>query len=150
MKRQIVEISCDVCGESTGKASEHTFTIDSVSYKIDLCDLHSGELSGAIAPFVVAGTRQGRPGRPRAVSPRASRKSAAPDLKAVRSWAAANGLGTSTRGRLPRAVLEAYEAAGSPTAESTVAVAAPARTRTARSGARRSPGRPRGSKKAAS
>jgi hypothetical protein len=42
-----------------------------------------------------------------------SRKpSSAVDLKAVRAWAASNGIQLSSRGRLPASVLEQYRSAG--------------------------------------
>jgi hypothetical protein len=81
------------------------FSYDGVEYEIDLSKTNTKAFASAVAPYVSAA-------RPvKAVRKRAPRKSAKLDLAVVREWAAANEHAVSTRGRIPSAVLEAYEAA---------------------------------------
>lgn len=103
----------DVEGEET-----LTFALDGGSYEIDLCEDHAAELRDAMAPYVGAARRSGRSaGTSQRRSsgggtPRARRASSGDrDLADVRTWARANGHEVNDRGRIPNAVLEAYDAA---------------------------------------
>jgi hypothetical protein len=112
LKKQVLEISCDVCGrdlDDSSVSSERAFTIDGVPYQIDLCSDHAAEFSSAIAPFVANGRRISRPRQAKATGSRSPRQ--AGDLKSVRTWAAANGFEVSERGRLPGQVIAAYNSA---------------------------------------
>ena len=95
-----------------GEAEESvTFSLDGVSYEIDLSSENAEALREAIAPWVgharrVSG-RAGRgrgPGRPRAAA-------AKTDLADVRNWARENGYQVSDRGRVSQEVMTAYEGA---------------------------------------
>jgi hypothetical protein len=114
-KTQVVLID-DIDG---GKADETVkFALDGQAYEIDLSDVHAKELRDALEKFQEAGTRLGRyslgsargPVR-QAVAPR--RRSGDRDQnKAIREWAERNGKKVSPRGRIPQAIIEAYNAAG--------------------------------------
>jgi hypothetical protein len=85
------------------KASETvTFAIDGTQYEIDLNDQNAQALRSALARKV-GGRRSGR---------KSTNGSSNVDLKAVRAWAASNGVELSSRGRIPQAVLDQYRAAG--------------------------------------
>jgi hypothetical protein len=95
-----------------GEAEESvTFSLDGVSYEIDLSSENAEALREAIAPWVgharrVSG-RAGRgrgPGRPRAAA-------AKTDLADVRNWARENGYQVSDRGRVSSEVMSAYDGA---------------------------------------
>ncbi|WP_040166177.1 histone-like nucleoid-structuring protein Lsr2 [Microbacterium gorillae] len=89
------------------------FSLDGTAYEVDLTAEHADELRAALEPYVRAGRRLGR-GSAAASSPAKSRRgsgAARDDLAEVRSWANANGHTVSDRGRVPAAVLEAYDAA---------------------------------------
>jgi hypothetical protein len=139
-KRQVVSYSytCDVCGDpipdSDGDSATRKVSWEGTDYSLDVCVKHGsalGDVLSQLKGFVDAGQRQsGRRGR-RAVAaasgaaPRASRGSRAAaskstsgtapkrgDLGAVRAWARENGHKVSERGRIPSALLAAFDAAG--------------------------------------
>lgn len=94
-----------------GEAEESvSFSLDGVTYEIDLSSINAEALREAIAPWVgharrVSG-RVGRgrgPGRPRTV--------AKADLGEVRAWARENGFQVSDRGRVSAEVMSAYDGA---------------------------------------
>jgi hypothetical protein len=109
MARHIIEnITDDIDG--SGDAQAVHFSYAGTDYTIDLGKKNRNALEKALKPYLEAGTK---------LSKRATRSgsrgrrpgSNGTDLAAVRSWAAQNGYELSSRGRIPRAVLEAYEAA---------------------------------------
>jgi hypothetical protein len=90
------------------KASETvTFAIDGTQYEIDLNDQNAQALRSALDGYVSKARKVGR---------RSNRKStdgsSNVDLKAVRAWAASNGVELSSRGRIPQTVLDQYRSAG--------------------------------------
>jgi hypothetical protein len=84
-----------------------TFAIDGTQYEIDLNDQNAQALRSALDGYVIKARKVGR---------RSGRKSTDGsgnvNLKAVRAWAASNGVELSSRGRIPQAVLDQYRAAG--------------------------------------
>ena len=87
------------------------FSVDGVAYEIDLTDDNAAALRDLLAPYVAAG-RSVSARRPTGQSaPRARRRPGQQDYSAVRAWAKENGYTLSDRGRVPAAVLDAYEAA---------------------------------------
>jgi hypothetical protein len=140
-KRQVVSYSytCDVCGDpipdSDADSATRKVSWEGTDYVLDVCSKHGsalGDVLSQLKEFVDAGHRDsGRRGRrgdaaasvgaPR--SPRGSRAAAskstsgtAPkrgDLGAVRAWARENGHKVNERGRIPGALLAAFDAAKS-------------------------------------
>jgi hypothetical protein len=100
----VVLLEDDVDGTRADETIE--FGIDGTTYAIDLNDQNAKKLRGALDGYInkarkVSGKRS------------TSRKaSSGLDLKAVRAWAASNGVELSSRGRVPSSVLEQYRAAG--------------------------------------
>lgn len=163
-KLQVVSYSytCDVCGapipESDGDNATHKVSWEGADYVLDVCVVHGSELGQILAQlkgYVDAGHREtSRRGR-RAVAaaataaPRASRgrRSAGSrsssgtgpkrgDLSAIRQWARDNGYQVSERGRIPGALLAAYDEANNGSAAAEAApTAAPARKRRSRKAA---------------
>jgi hypothetical protein len=90
-----------------GSAAERTVTLgwDGHTFEIDLSKKNIAALDNALKPYISAGrrVRTARPGGRRA----GAKRSGTPD---VREWARANGHEISDRGRIPVAVVEAYEA----------------------------------------
>ncbi len=109
-----------------GEAAESvTFSIDGKLYEIDLSEKNASALRDAFAPFV--GSARRARGVPLVTRPKASARSGHPreHTAAIREWANANGHEVSARGRIPSAVLAAYENRGSaPVAEPAVEAAA--------------------------
>lgn len=96
----------------SGKSGDETvrFALDGKEYEIDLTESEATDLRDSLAPFIKAGRRV----TGKASGAARSRRSAGggPDPKAVREWAAANGIKVSDRGRVPADVIEQYLAAG--------------------------------------
>ncbi|WP_110588287.1 histone-like nucleoid-structuring protein Lsr2 [Microbacterium suaedae] len=114
MARKIIhQLVDDIDGTvlEIGQGESVHFSLDGKSYEIDLTDEHANEIREALAPFIKAGRRATggtRGTRGRSTSGAASAKY---DLAAVRAWARENGHEVSDRGRIPAAILEAYDAA---------------------------------------
>lgn len=87
------------------------FSLDGTAYEVDLTDAHAADLRAALDPYVRAGRRLGRGGSVGASAPKRRSGGSGRDLAAVRTWANANGYTVSDRGRVPAAVLDAYDAA---------------------------------------
>ena len=94
-----------------------TFGIDGASYEIDLNDEHADQFRDAVAPYVAAARRAGtgaafprhRGARPAgAAAPGSGSRS-----QQIRDWARQHGHQVSDRGRVPAAVVRAYETANS-------------------------------------
>lgn len=106
-KKTVVLLEDDIDGsEATETLS---FALDGSEYEIDLNEGHAKELRDALAGFTNAGRKvSGGRGRPAA---RTKPQQGGPDAKAVRMWAAENGIPVNTRGRIQAEVVEQYEAA---------------------------------------
>jgi len=116
-----VMLVCDLHEDEVEGVETVAFGLDGASYEIDACEEHASEIRDAMASFVGAARRAGRPspttGPKRASrSPKSAPASAAggggkEHVQEVREWARQNGHTVSERGRLSGAVVAAYEAA---------------------------------------
>jgi nucleoid-associated protein Lsr2 len=103
-----------------GSAAETTiqFAWDGVAYEIDLSKANADALSAVIAPYLAAARRVGgrRLRRAESSPSRESRPAfrGGQDLVAIRAWAAQHGYQVAGRGRISRAVLDAYHNATHP------------------------------------
>jgi nucleoid-associated protein Lsr2 len=106
---QVIELTDDLDG---GKADQTVaFSLNGASYEIDLSKKNANALGKALKPYV-DNARKAKAARRRASAPPASsRGRSRSDLSTVRSWAKSNGYEVSDRGRIPSAVLDAYDAA---------------------------------------
>ncbi|MDO5083794.1 Lsr2 family protein [Arachnia propionica] len=84
------------------------FSLDGVEYEIDLSKANIAKLTKAMEPWI-AGARRVRSNKPRGNRRRAAAEG--PSTNDVRIWARENGYVVSDRGRIPAAVMAAYEAA---------------------------------------
>lgn len=117
-QRTLVLLEDDIDG---GEAVETVlFGLDGTTYEIDLNENNAARLRDAVAPFVGAARRAGRPSaaptRPARPSTRATpgtttRTPGKVDPKSIRIWAEANGVRVSARGRISAAVVEQYRTA---------------------------------------
>ncbi|MFI5616214.1 Lsr2 family protein [Streptomyces sp. NPDC051567] len=102
-QRVVVTLSDDIDG---GEATETVvFSLDGKSYEIDLNAANAKNLRKGLAPFVAAGRRQSRSGKA------FKHTSIAPDPAVVRAWARSNQHDVPPRGRIPKRIYEAYNAA---------------------------------------
>ena len=110
VQKHIVQLEDDIDG---GAAAETvTFSLDGVSYEIDLSAKNAGKLRDALAVYVAHGRRISRLGV-RATGARRSGRPARADreqTQAIREWARKNGHKIGDKGRIPAHILEAYEA----------------------------------------
>ncbi|MBY6303648.1 histone-like nucleoid-structuring protein Lsr2 [Streptomyces clavuligerus] len=108
-QRVVVTLSDDIDG---GEAAETVrFGLDGKTYEIDLNPANAKKLRKALAPYMAAGRKQaGAQGRrPRAAAYTHTALEPAP--AAVRAWAQSNKMDVPARGRIPKAVYEAFRKA---------------------------------------
>jgi hypothetical protein len=96
-----------------GKADETLkFALDGTNYEIDLSTKHAERLRKSVDKFVQAARRVGR--GPVAAAGRArsgtSARSDRVQNQAIRDWAKRRGIALNERGRIPRTIIEQYEA----------------------------------------
>lgn len=105
-QRVVVELTDDLDG--SGAVSTVLFGLDGKSYEIDLNEKNEAKLRKALEPFLQNSRRVTSGGRkPRSNASRAKSRS----TEDVRAWATANGYEVSDRGRIARAILDAYDEA---------------------------------------
>ena len=84
-----------------------TFSVDGSTWRIDLSEQNRQRLREALGEFIESAVKVSARRRPRAAL-----DSAPPvDLADVRAWARENGYEVSDRGRIPKDIMQAYEAA---------------------------------------
>jgi len=113
MARRIVhQLVDDLDGTllEVGEGETVLFSIDGVAYEIDLTVENAAALRNAVAPYVAA-ARSISSSRRGSSEPRGRRRPGQQDYSAIRAWAKDNGFQVSERGRVPAAIIEAYEAA---------------------------------------
>lgn len=113
MSRKTIELLVDDLDGTVLEPEEGAtvpFGLDKRSYEIDLSSSHAQDLRDALAPYVQAA---------RSVGGRASSRVRRTDtqqrsgykLSEIRLWAQENGHDVPGRGRVPNAVIDAYNAA---------------------------------------
>jgi Lsr2 len=103
--------------DGTDAAGTVMFALDGRAYEIDLSDDNAARLRDSLATFVASARRSG--GAPRkARTPRATAEGESTPARgnreetaAIRAWARENGHEVSERGRIPKAVVQAYQSA---------------------------------------
>ncbi|MFT4214462.1 MAG: Lsr2 family protein [Microbacterium sp.] len=114
MTRRIVhQLVDDLDGTvlEVGDGETVLFSLDGTAYEIDLTADNAAALRAAFAPYVAAARSVSRRSEGSSSSKRVQRRVGQRDYAPVREWAAQNGYTLSERGRIPAAVLEAYDAA---------------------------------------
>ena len=114
-------VTCDVHEGESEAVDTIEFGVDGQSYVIDLCAEHGEEVRAELQELISYARRAvgGRTRRRSPASTRAGRTASGgggasdPErLRDIRDWARSNGYpDLSSRGRIPRAVVEDYEAA---------------------------------------
>ncbi len=106
----LVQLVDDLDGTTSSDVSTVLFSLDGVTYEIDLTESNAERLRGSLAQYVESARRVG--GRiKRGVKSGQNGSGANNDAGLVRAWANENGFGLSGRGRIPSHVVEAYRAA---------------------------------------
>ncbi|MFF0450048.1 Lsr2 family protein [Streptomyces sp. NPDC004609] len=108
-QRVVIALFDDIDG---GEAAETVmFGLDGKSYEIDLNTANAKKLRKALAPYVAAGRKQtntGKRGRHRGTYKHTALE---PAPAAVRAWAQSNKMDVPARGRIPKAVYQAFREA---------------------------------------
>jgi hypothetical protein len=106
-QKTMVVLEDDIEG---GEADETVrFSLDGVSYEIDLSDKNAAKLRDDFAKYTGQGRRLGgRSARGRGAGNRGAGRNRSAQ---VREWARSQGLKVSDRGRIPADILNQYEAA---------------------------------------
>ncbi|MET9953137.1 Lsr2 family protein [Streptomyces sp. NPDC006339] len=110
-QRVVVTLFDDIDG---GEAAETVaFGLDGKMYEIDLNPANAKKLRTALAPYLAAGRRLSARDGAAAPASRSDYKhtALAPDPAAVRAWAQSNKMDVPARGRIPKRVYEAFQAA---------------------------------------
>ncbi len=113
-QRTQVLLTCDL--EDGEKPATETiqFSVEGMSYEIDLCDKHAKQFRDGMAQFVGAGRRvSNRGGGSGRKSSGGARGGGDRDrTRQIREWARSKGIKVSERGRLSADIVAQYEASG--------------------------------------
>jgi hypothetical protein len=98
-----------------GDGETVTFTYRGTSYEIDLNNKNLAKLDSALERYIAAARKAGgTSGRRRSSAAVSTGRRSATDVdpKAVRAWAASQGIEVNSRGRLSADLVEKFKAAG--------------------------------------
>ncbi len=112
MARKVqVQLYDDIDGSQADETLK--FALDGTNYEIDLSAEHAESLRSALEKFVGSARRVGRGQVTSAARVTRHGRPAKADRvqnQAIREWAKRKGIGLSDRGRIPRSIVEQYEA----------------------------------------
>ncbi len=105
-QRTVVRLTDDLSGVEipASKGETVTFSLDGRSCKIDLTAKNANALRKALRPYIEAGRPIKNSRR------RPTRTRVAADTRTVEEWPRANGYQVRDRGRIPKAVIDAFDA----------------------------------------
>lgn len=106
MATKTIKITVDDLNGEELKPGEYQtirFAIDGKTYSIDLGKVNAEQFLALLAPYIAVA----RPER----DSRARTRKTTTSSDAIRDWARANGHQVADRGRVPQAVVDAYQAA---------------------------------------
>ncbi|MGH1552086.1 histone-like nucleoid-structuring protein Lsr2 [Streptomyces sp. L7] len=107
-QRTVTIYTDDLTGAEGDDIAAHTFSLDGVGYEVDLNADSYQQLLAALGPFMKVGHKSGSTSRRRGSG---KKPAGGPDPVTVREWAKDQGIDVNARGRVPRDVIEKYEAA---------------------------------------
>ena len=103
--KTFVKFYSDLSGEEIGESAETLFfSFAGMSYEIDLTAKERAEFERVLSKYLEAA-------RPARASGRGARATSGLDPKVVRAWAIEAGLDVPSRGRIPKAIVDAYRTA---------------------------------------
>lgn len=112
-QKVLVQLVDDLDGTSSSDISTVSFGLDGVSYEIDLNESNATNLREHLSEFIASARRTG--GRVKRGASAAAGSTGTgrnrEQTQAIREWAKKNGHEVSDRGRIPAAVISAFEAA---------------------------------------
>ncbi|MEU8952604.1 Lsr2 family protein [Streptomyces sp. NPDC048489] len=108
VQKTVIVFTDDLTGAESKETRTHTFSLDGVSYEIDLISDNYDKLFEALAPFIEKGRKTGRV----SAGGRARRAPVdGPSPEELRAWARENNYEVNDRGRVPASIHEAYRKA---------------------------------------
>ena len=111
-QKVLVQLVDDLDGTSSNDIATVTFGLDGVSYEIDLNEDNATNLRDHLSEFIASARRTGgRVKRGSAVGGSTGSGRNREQTQAIREWAKKNGHDVSDRGRIPAAVIAAFDAA---------------------------------------
>jgi hypothetical protein len=111
-QKVLVQLVDDLDGTSSTDIATVTFGLDGVSYEIDLNEGNASNLREHLSEFITSARRTGgRVKRGGAAGASTGSGRNREQTQAIREWAKKNGHDVSDRGRIPAAVIQAFEAA---------------------------------------
>lgn len=109
-------ITDDLDGKPIDPGFEHrlTFSYQGADYQIDLRPKNADKLDAAFAPFIQSAEKLGASKKDRTIQSSTKTRVAprSPEqLQAIRDWANSNGYEVSSRGRIKKEIIAAFDAA---------------------------------------
>lgn len=109
MGKRVVEILVDdLTGEESDKVETITFSLDNISYELELNPKNADKFRGLFQSYIAVARKTGGRARRGSGGAKASNRE---ELQAMREWARANGHEVSDRGRISQEIRDAYSAA---------------------------------------
>jgi Lsr2 len=108
--KTITQVTDDLDGST--EAETVKFGLFGATYEVDLNKDNQKRLESVLEPFLSVARKAGASSSPRRASTSRSSSAGGHDAKAVRVWAAQNGIDVPARGRIPGSVIERYQASG--------------------------------------
>jgi len=116
-QKVLVQFVDDLDGSVGEDVSTVSFSLDGVSYEIDLREVNANKLRKSLQDFVESARRTGgrikrgvTPAQVAAAPARPTDARSKAQTKAIREWARKNGHDLADRGRIPANVIDAFEA----------------------------------------
>ena len=112
-KKTIVQLTDDLDGSKADKTV--SFSLDGVSYEIDLSEKNATKLRELFEPYLTAGSKVARGGvvvGGRAARGRGGAVADREQNKAIREWAKKAGKDISDRGRIPQEIVDEFHTKG--------------------------------------
>ena len=115
-RRVLTILSSDLSGVEIedGKGGTVHFALEGTEYEIDLTDKEADELRKTFAKYTDAArrssSRSASASSRRGGSSRSGSGRSPEELQAIRDWANSNGYNVSSRGRVKKEILDAYDA----------------------------------------
>ncbi|HZQ32181.1 MAG TPA: Lsr2 family protein [Mycobacterium sp.] len=112
VERTVVQIFDDLDGSeiAEGEGEEIEFAYRGTEYRLDLSRANVQKLESVLAPYIAAARTIQRSANAH-LSARSSLHSGPGEAPAIRAWARENGYEVGAHGRMPTAVLRAYQEA---------------------------------------
>lgn len=108
-QRVVTLLVDDITGEEAEDVTNVTFSVAGTEYEIDLNDKNHDAFMKALAPYMNNGRRMKRSRRPASRGRRTTASAQGDSSAAIREWARTHGYEVSSRGRVPAAIVEAFE-----------------------------------------